>query len=128
MSDDPVRALECVSRPIDRAMQALAASELPGRQDMMSELGAVLEQIKHLRAPLIAANPDADYHHDKSIPPTPYMQRLFDLHAESETALDDGNALLAATFLNEALGLDPPPIVYEMIERKRDEILAGARE
>ena len=128
MSDDPIRALERISRHIDRAMQALAASQLPERKDMMSELGAVLEQIRHLRKPLIAACPDADYHHDKSIPPTPYMQRLFDLHTESEMALDDGNALLAVAILNEALGLDPPPIVYEMIERKRDEILAGARE
>jgi hypothetical protein len=48
------------------------------------------------------------------------------LDRESQQALAAGNKLLAAQKLNDALALEPPPLAYEVLEKRRNELSRSA--
>ena len=132
-----VRALSRASRHIDRAAQALIAADVPDGQELVAALATVLDAVKCAHAKIVAADPDLDYYddtvsddtasNDQARAATPYMQQLLALQEVGAAACAQGDRLFAAALLTEALTLDPPPIVYERIEKRRDEILASAR-
>jgi len=67
-----------------------------------------------------------EYHFDPDRAPTAFMREVQRLERESQEALANGNRLLATQKLNEALCLEPPPLTYEVLERRRNELSRSA--
>ena len=103
-----IRALRRASRHIDRAAQALVASGVAERKELIAKLLEAVAAIKDIQRLLLQANPDCDYHDDKNRDPTPFMQNISELYKESEQAQKSGDKGLAIECLTKALTLEFP--------------------
>jgi hypothetical protein len=54
------------------------------------------------------------------------MRKVRSLAHEAEDALSRGSRQTAMAKLDEALALEPPALDYEILERRRDEVLRRA--
>lgn len=117
-----------LNRRLNRAarfanLAAVAVADGGGHFKRLTEkLVGVLAEIADAQQVLFRTNPELEYHFDPNRPPTAFMREIQRLERESQEALAAGNPLLAAQRLTDALALEPPPLPYEVLERRRNEV------
>jgi hypothetical protein len=87
---------------------------------MISELTAT-------KRALVAQFPELEYHFEPERAPTEFMRHVQELSEEAEKAAANGLQATAIAKLQEALSLEPPSLVYEFLEKRRDELLKNAQ-
>jgi len=124
--------LEELNRSVNRVLRALnslavsvASSSLADRSSALDEVTQALEHVNELQRRIVASDPTLEYHHDPHRPPTKAMKAIADLVEEAEQLAKKGDAKAAEEALKRACAMEPPPLAYEMIE-KRIRTLRGA--
>jgi hypothetical protein len=122
-----------LNRRLNRAarfanLAAVAVADAGGGRlkGLTEKLVEVLAEIADAQQSLYRSNPDLEYHFDPHRAPTSFMGEVQRLDRESQQALAAGNKLLAAQKLNDALALEPPPLAYEVLEKRRNELSRSA--
>ena len=95
-------------------------------KSLTEKLVGVLAEITDAQHSLFRTNPELEYHFDPDRAPTTFMREVQRLEREAQDAIERGNRHLATQKLNDALALEPPPLAYEVLERRRNELSRGA--
>lgn len=126
--------LEELNRAVNRALRALngiavsvTSSSLPDRNAALQEITQALAHVDALQRLIVVSNPDLEYHHDPNRPPSPLMRTIADLVEAAENDRQQGNVSAAEVALKRALAMEPPPLAYEMIEKRLDSLEKGKR-
>ena len=120
------RRLNRAARFANLAAVAVADGGLPAFTTLTAKLVNVLAEITSVQQSLIRTNPELEYHSDPGRPATAFMREIQKLDREAQVALAMGDVALATRKLSEALDREPPPLVYEILEKRRDEISRSA--
>lgn len=120
------RKLNRAARFANLAAVAIAEGGDAGSRSLTEKLVGVLAEIANAQQQLFRTNPEHEYHFDPDRAATPFMQQVQRLERESQEALGAGNRQLAVQKLNDALALEPPPLAYEVLERRRNELSRSA--
>jgi len=120
------RRLNRAARFANLAAVAVADGGSPVSKALTEKLVDVLAEIDAIQRDLIGKSPELEYHYEADRAPTAYMRQLQQLDREAQEALANGNRALAMHKLNEALALEPPPLPYEILEKRRNEIARSA--
>jgi hypothetical protein len=129
-----MKTLDEINRSINRALRAanqvaveVAASPLNNRAAAIQEITQALAHIDALQRMLVADDPSLEYHFDPGRGPTPAMTRVRDLVECAEKHVEAGQLNAAAEALQRACDLEPPPLVYETIAKRLEEVKRLAR-
>jgi hypothetical protein len=120
------RRLNRAARLVNLAAVTVADGGGSPSKSLTEKLVGVLAEIADAQHSLFRTHPELEYHFDPDRAPTAFMRTVQRLERESEEALAAGNRALAAQKINEALGLEPPPLAYEVLERRRNEMSCSA--
>jgi len=120
------RRLNRAARFANLAAVAVADGGGSHSKSLTEKLVGALAEIADAQQSLFRAHPELEYHFDPDRAPTAFMRVVQRLERESEEALAAGNHVLAARKLNDALALEPPPLAYEVLERRRNELSRSA--
>lgn len=120
-----MKSLEDLNREINRALRAanrvavdVASSSLQDRKAALHEITQALAHIDKLQRMIVAQDPDLEYHFDPDKEPTPTMKSIADLVEAADRHIAEGRQAEAVEILQRACDLEPPPLVYEMIEKR----------
>ncbi len=120
------RKLNRAARFANLAAVTVANGGSPVSKAITAKLVDVLAEIKTVQQSLVRGNPELEYHFDAQRPATRFMRQVQQLHADAEAAFASGDRDLALRKLDEALTLEPPPLAYEVLEKRRNEISRSA--
>lgn len=120
------RRLNRAARLANLAAVSVASGGAPVTKTLTAKLVDVLAEINTVQQSLIRGNPDLEYHSDPERPPTAFMLSIQQLEREADSAIAQGDRALAVRKLDEALALEPPPLAYEVLEKRRNEISRSA--
>ncbi len=90
----------------------------PASKRATEKLVEALTAISDAQKSLFASNPELEFHFDPGREPTAFMREIERLGREADSALAKGDRQLAQRKLTEALALEPPPLAYEVIEKR----------
>lgn len=117
--------LKELNRAVNRALRVLnsiavdvASSSLTERNVALDEITQALVHVDKLQRLVFASDPSLEYHFDASRAPTPAMKEVSDLVEAAERYMQQGNVAAACDALERACDLEPPPLAYEMIEKR----------
>ena len=127
-----MKSLEQLNREINRALRAtnrvaldVASSTLHDRQAALNEITQALAHIDALQRILIAQDASLEYHFDPDREPTAAMETIAGLVEAADKHLQSGRRTEAIAVLQSACDLEPPPLVYEMLEKRLNELKRG---
>ena len=120
------RRLNRAARFANLAAVTVANGGSPISKALTEKLVAVLAEITAVQKSLVQRHPDLEYHFDPQRPPSAFMREVQRLGLEAQTAIAKGDRNLAILRINEALALEPPPLAYEILEKRRNEISGSA--
>ncbi len=127
-----MKQLEEINREINRALRAanqvavdVASSPLRDRNAALHEITQALAHIDTLQRMVVAEDPSLEYHFEPNREPTSAMKKISSLVETADNLIRDGKRAEAAEALQRARDLEPPPLVYEMIERRLEELKAN---
>jgi hypothetical protein len=110
------RRLNRAARVVNLA--AVSVAEVAVTKALTKKLVETLAEINDAQLALFQSNPELEYHFDPARAPTAFMREVQGLEREAEAAFAQGNGPLARQKFDEALGLEPPPLAYEAIEKR----------
>ncbi|MGE5491703.1 MAG: hypothetical protein ACM31P_10515 [Actinomycetota bacterium] len=127
--DDPA----ALNRRLNKALRllnlaAVSVAEIPSAiyGNILASLVESIAQLSAARQTLIDEHPELDYHFDHERAPTAFMCQIHALERDAENALLGGSREAAISILDEALNLEPPALDYEILEKRRNELLRNA--
>lgn len=124
--EDLNRKLNRALRHANLAAVTVADLQTELRRPLLDALTNVIVELSAAQRSLFAEHPELEWHFEAGRPPTKFMQQIHSLADEAESALEAGSRVAAVAKLQEALSLEPHPLPYESLEKRRDELLADA--
>ena len=112
------RALNRALRVTNRVAVDEAASSLRDLAAAVKEITQALEHLENLYRFIVAEDPNLEYHFDPDRAPSETMKAIANLVKEADTCTNDGKPTEAVKLLQQARDMEPPPLVYEIIEKK----------
>lgn len=126
-------APEELNRKLNRALRHanLAAATVANLraelgQSLLDKLTNVIVELSAAQQSLFAEHPELEWHLETDRAPTTFMRRIQSLAEDAQRSLETGSKVAAVAKLQEALLLEPPPLQYEILEKRRNELLANA--
>ena len=117
--------LDKINKAINRSLRILngiavtvASSSQLDRDAALREITEALARINALQRLVVTCDPALEYHYDPNRPPSPTMKAIGDLVEAAETHVQQGNFAAAEELLRRAQDMEPPPLAYEMIEKR----------
>jgi hypothetical protein len=120
------RRLNRAARLANLAAVAMTEGGSSATKVVTEKLVDALAQITAVQQSLFRTNPDLEYHSDPKRSPTPFMLAIQQLVRQADAAVAKGDRALALQKLDQALALEPPPLPYEILEKRRNEISRSA--
>jgi hypothetical protein len=124
-ADTTMNGLDEINRAVNRALRALnevavsiGSSSLSDRNVALGEITEALAHVDKLQALLYSFDPSLEYHYEPNRPPTRTMKEISDLVEAGERHAQAGNVTAAIEAFERARDLEPPPLPYEMIEKR----------
>ena len=121
--EELIRKLNRVTRHLNDAAVEVAPLKSELKLDVIPILVSAISEVIEALHTLFAQHPHLEYHFDPDREPTEFMRRVQQLAEDAEKALASGSKSTAIDKLQEALSLEPPSLAYEVLEKRRDEIL-----
>jgi hypothetical protein len=100
----------------------LPSSSLQDRESALEEVSQALVHLDALQRIIVAQDPSLEYHFDPQRARTPAMKTIAEHVQAAEEFIQSGRLGEAVASLEHARDLEPPPLVYEMIEKRLGEI------
>lgn len=126
--------LEEINRAINRSLRmlngiavSLTVSSLSDRKAALQEITQALAHLDALQRLVVAAAPTLEYHYDPNRAPSPTMKAIADLVETAEAHVRQGNMPAAEDALRRAQEMEPPPLAYEMIEKRLTSLRTGKK-
>ena len=120
------RTLNRAARFANLAAVTVANGGVEVSKNLVEKLVEVLAEIDAVQRALVRDNPELEYHFESDRAPSAFMREVQRFGREAEQAMAHGDHSLAIQKLNQALALEPPPLAYEILEKRRNEIARSA--
>lgn len=124
-----MKTLEELNREINYALRVtnqvavdVAASSLRERRAALNEITEALVHLDALQRILVADDPSLEYHFDPDRKATPAMKRIAELVESADRLVESEQFSEAAAMLQSACDLQPPPLVYETIAKRLEDV------
>lgn len=112
------RALNRALRMTNLVAVDVAASSFRERAAAVTEVTQALVHLENLYRLIIAEDPSLEYHFDPDRKPSATMRAIIKMVKKADTYTADGNIPEATKLLQQVRDMEPPPLVYEIIEKK----------
>lgn len=120
-----MKSLDQLNRELNRALRVtnrvvvdVAASSLRDRTAAVQDLTQALVHLENVYRMIVAEDPSLEYHFDPDREPSATMRTIASLVKEADTYTSNGNITEAVKLLEQARDMEPPPLVYEIVEKK----------
>lgn len=121
--------LEKLNRSVNRSLRelngiavAVSSSLWTDRKAALHEVIQALAHLDAVQRLIYTSDPKLEYHFDPNRPPTHAMTMLAQLVDKAEDQARNGDVPGAKQALQRALELEPPPLAYETIEKRLNEL------
>jgi hypothetical protein len=123
--------LDRINRAVCRSLRELndiavrvSSSSWANRKGALNEVAEALVHLNAMQRLIYTDHPNLEYHFDSERPATDAMKALERVLDEAEKHIKTGNVSLAVRSLEQALGMEPPPLTYESIQKRLKSLIS----
>ena len=116
--DELNRSVNRVLRELNKIAVCVASSSIERRNEATHAITLALAHMDSLQRYIILSAPDLEYHYDPDREPSRLMRVMADLAETAESYVQQGNTKAATEAFLQLMNMEPPPLIYEMIEKR----------
>jgi hypothetical protein len=116
--DELNRSVNRALRELNKIAVCVASSSIERRNEATRAITQALAHLDSLQQCIISSAPDLEFHYDPNREPSRLMRVITDLAEVAESHVQQGNTKAATEAFLQLMDMEPPPLIYEMIEKR----------